>query len=163
MVLGSGLPLPGTLSLQLWATLCSGHFLSVPDCSVPQAHLCEVSTTERPSRTTSRRLFQRNRRAPGSMPVVGSSWAQSREMLKCGPFPPLCPPIYTHIPERLKPGPPPEPWLSPASACCHSCRCPQVGQHAEGGPGVPGRSLLSMAGWSGKGRVRIGCRVSGRG
>lgn len=36
-------------------------------------HLCDVSTTERPSRTTARRLFQRKRRELGSMPVVGSS------------------------------------------------------------------------------------------
>lgn len=39
-----------------------------------RAHLCEVSTTERPFRTTARRLFQRKRLALGSMPVVGSSW-----------------------------------------------------------------------------------------
>lgn len=45
------------------------------------AHLCEVSTTERPCRTTARRLFQRKRLALGSMPVVGSSW--EGEKLKC--------------------------------------------------------------------------------
>jgi len=151
-------PQPAALGhLVLWTFPVSPRLL------VPQAHLCEVRTTERPSCTTARRLFQRNRRAPGSMPVVGSSWAQSREMLKCGPFPLLCPPILTHIPERLKPGPPPEPRLSPASACCPRCRCQRAGQHTERGPGVPGRSLLSMAGWNGKGRVRMGCRVSGRG
>lgn len=38
-----------------------------------RAHLCDVSTTERPSRATDSKLFQRNLRALGSMPVVGSS------------------------------------------------------------------------------------------
>lgn len=48
-----------------------------PSCEMargwPGAHLCDVSTTERPSRTTDSKLFQRNRRALGSIPVVGSS------------------------------------------------------------------------------------------
>lgn len=38
-----------------------------------ERHLCEVSTTERPSLMTSRMQFQSARRALGSMPVVGSS------------------------------------------------------------------------------------------
>lgn len=37
------------------------------------AHLCEVSTTERPVLMRSRMRFHRKRRALGSMPVVGSS------------------------------------------------------------------------------------------
>lgn len=50
----------------------SPHPARWPECD-PGAHLCDVSTTERPSRTTDSKLFQRNRRALGSMPVVGSS------------------------------------------------------------------------------------------
>lgn len=37
------------------------------------SHLCDVSTTDRPVLMMSRIKFQRNRRAFGSMPVVGSS------------------------------------------------------------------------------------------
>lgn len=37
------------------------------------AHLCDVSTTERPVLMMSRIRFQRNLRALGSIPVVGSS------------------------------------------------------------------------------------------
>lgn len=37
-------------------------------------YLCDVSTTERPVLIMSRIRFQRNLRALGSMPVVGSSW-----------------------------------------------------------------------------------------
>jgi len=54
---------------------------SVPSTITPsRAHsashssmLCDVSTSVRPWLTTSRRTFQRWRRAPGSIPVVGSS------------------------------------------------------------------------------------------
>lgn len=38
------------------------------------SHLCDVSTTERPVLIMSRIKFQRNLRAFGSIPVVGSSW-----------------------------------------------------------------------------------------
>lgn len=38
-----------------------------------QSHLCEVSTTERPSLMMLRMAFHRARRALGSIPVVGSS------------------------------------------------------------------------------------------
>lgn len=52
------------------------------------AHLCEVSTTERPSHTTARRLFHRKRRVLGSMPVVGSSWeAAGVRWRETGPAP----------------------------------------------------------------------------
>lgn len=38
------------------------------------SHLCDVSTTARPVLIMSRIKFQRNLRAFGSIPVVGSSW-----------------------------------------------------------------------------------------
>lgn len=39
----------------------------------PSPHLCDVSTTERPVLIMSKIKFQRNLRAFGSIPVVGSS------------------------------------------------------------------------------------------
>lgn len=42
-------------------------------------HLCEVSTTERPVLMMSRIRFQRNLRALGSIPVVGSSCTSPQE------------------------------------------------------------------------------------
>lgn len=63
------------------------------------AHLCEVSTTERPSRTTARRLFHRKRRVLGSMPVVGSSWETAGVRWRetgPAPAPAPAPPTATH-------------------------------------------------------------------
>lgn len=43
------------------------------------AHLCDVSTTERPVLMMSRTRFQRNLRALGSIPVVGSSCTRPQD------------------------------------------------------------------------------------
>lgn len=60
---GPSLPAQGPGSVPTLSSLRVWH----------ETHLCDVRTTERPSRTTDSKLFQRNRRALGSMPVVGSS------------------------------------------------------------------------------------------
>lgn len=44
-----------------------------------QSHLCEVSTTERPSLMMLRMAFHRARRALGSIPVVGSSYTDKHQ------------------------------------------------------------------------------------
>lgn len=73
------------------------------------AHLCEVSTTERPSRTTARRLFHRKRRVLGSMPVVGSSWETAGVRWR-----------------ETGPAPAPAPAPAPPSASC-LCGCDPSG------------------------------------
>lgn len=76
--------------------------LAGPGPTSPRAacapHLCDVSTTERPSRTTARRLFQRKRRELGSMPVVGSSLGVQAA---CGKPSPCLPPGPAPAPPPL--------------------------------------------------------------
>lgn len=64
-------------------------------------HLCDVSTTERPVLMMSRIKFQRNLRAFGSIPVVGSSWKTHKKQLRNLQLDSLwCLLAFYHVPQK---------------------------------------------------------------